>query len=257
MPSAWDDCRRLLDSFEPRSREYWSEFVVTVRGHMPGSLSQLPASELRRAVRWLWVCTDRLILSQTVPALSCLSIHWTISKRIKSERESFDLSEEMRMYVDLTLEDLRDSHKIELARREQFQRKAQSYLMAVTIATSFVLGFLGLALKSQSTSDASAHIPLAVKVLLLVGVGSLVMSAFTALRVIAPTEAFDLWLQARSVNESEEQQKGRLIKLIHLNQAYSLIAAPYVRASYVGMRNGIIVVTFLLVALILADGKLW
>jgi PIN domain nuclease of toxin-antitoxin system len=88
-----------------------------------------------------------------------------------------------------------------LARREQFNRKAQAYLMGVTVATSFAVGILGIYVRAGA-----GGVPLALKLILLGAVISLVMSAVSALRVIAPSEAFDLYLQARHIVPEDEKE---------------------------------------------------
>ncbi len=55
-------------------------------------------------------------------------------------------------------------------------------------------------------------------------------------------EGWDLWLQERYPDLEEDVQKTQLLKLTLLNQAYNLIAARYLSASYIGMRNGVYLV---------------
>jgi hypothetical protein len=158
-------------------------------------------------------------------------------------KRDYDIPEHAQHCMELSTDDLRDAHKLEVGRREQFARKAYAYLMGVAIGISFAIGMLGLAARSPTAAPMSVPI----RVILVAIVLSLFMAAIAALRVIAPSEAWDLWLQERHPKMEEDVQKKQLVKLTLLNQAYNLIAAHYLSTSYIGMRNGVYLVLGLLV----------
>lgn len=85
------------------------------------------------------------LLEQAIPLPKCWLEVRGIRRRM-SEGEHAPLGDD-EVYMALTIADLKESHKAALALREQLQRRAQGYLMAVTVATSFTLGSTGLLAK--------------------------------------------------------------------------------------------------------------
>jgi len=240
MSSAKDDFRRLIKTFKPSSQEYWQDvgrslFGATREEHERKAQAALGVIGL--FFSWLW----SLFLSHLLPIVGCFWFERRLRPAIEQGKQDYEIPEHAKGYLDLSKDELKDSLKIEIARKEQFNRKAQAYLMGVTLASSFVIGVLGVYAKSGGSS-----LPFELKVVLLCLVFSLVMSAASALRVIAPSEAFDLYLQARHVltdDDKSELEKKQLLKLTLLNQGHNLIAVTYLTASFRGMRNGLILVT--------------
>lgn len=246
MPSASDEFRRLLREFSPQSRDYWQDVGRTLFGYVPEEHQQQVLSAIERARRAVRAVGE-FLLSNLIPVVECVRLERRLRPEIERGGEDYDIPPHATGYLVLSKEDLKDSLKIEIARKEQFNRKAQAYLMGVTLASSFVVGLLGVYAKGGGA------MPWGLKVALVLLVVSLVMSAASALRVIAPSMAFDLYLQNRlpEVDDNPDDfEKRRLLKFVLLNQGHNLIAVTYLTSSYRGMRNGLFLITGVLIWLI-------
>jgi hypothetical protein len=241
MRSAREEFRSLIDTFEPKSREYWQ----TVGSTLLGLIQKEDAESARSGFKKSWGILKAFgscLLREIVPLLPSLWFEHRIKSAVRTARDDYDIPEHALPCLELSKDELKDAHKLELGRREQFTRKAQAYLMGVTVGVSFAVGMLGLSVKVHPAEA----IPLILKIALGVVVLSLFMAAISALHVIAPSESWDLWLQERYAGAKEDLQKKQLLKLTLLNQAYNLIAASCLSASYIGMRNGVYLVLSLL-----------
>jgi hypothetical protein len=248
MPSPPDEFRRLLREFSPQSRDYWVEVGRTLFGAVPEGHQQHLRTAYGRA-RGTATTAWELLVSHLAPVVECVRLERQLRPEIERGKEDYEIPEHAAAYLALSKEELKDSLKIELGRKEQFNRKAQAYLMGVTLATSFAVGLLGVYAKGGGA------MPPGLKAVLVAVVVSLVMSAAGALRVIAPSMAFDLYLQNRLVEAVDVRdgfERRQLLKLTLLNQGHNLIAVTYLTASFRGMRNGLVLVTGVLIWAILA-----
>lgn len=180
-----------------------------------------------------------------------------IRTRIKVQERKSDLSLKLdaswEKYRCLDEAELRDSLRVELARREQVQRRAQTLLGSIAVMTAFTIGASG-ALRLPANLLPCWILAFAV----LLTLPYLAAAAWFALRTVRPGELFDVFLQSR-VHEGKPVRdsvwKDQLIWLIQMNQAQNLILGVFAERSYRCIRNGIIglVAVFLL---LLADGIL-
>jgi hypothetical protein len=249
MRSVREEFRRLIDTFDPKSREYWRKVGETFLGLLPddhveaarglaGWLSRLG----RGGLGWFG--------RQIAPLLLSLWFSRQIHAAMDAAKGDYEIPDYAADRLQLSKDDLKDAHKLEVTRREQFTRKAQAYLMGVTVGTSFVIGMLGLWARAPEWVNSHPVVTYSLRAALLLVVLWLFMAAFAALRVIAPSQAYDTWLQERLIDADEEDTKKQLVKLILLNQGYNLIAANHLQASSVGMRNGVILVFIILLLMI-------
>lgn len=146
---------------------------------------------------------------------------------------------------------LRDSLRAELARREQVQRRAQTFLGSIAVMTAFTIGAVG-ALRVAAGVLPGWILGLAV----LLTLPYLAAAAWFALATVRPGELYDVFLQSR-VHEGQQIRdsawKDALLWLVQINQAQNLILGVLAERSYRCIRNGLIclVAVFLL---LLADG---
>lgn len=248
MRSVRDDLRQVVESFDPQSRAYWDRVADLVAQRVSPEV----AGHARFGVRAVGVAVG-FALREVASIVPGVLEARRVRAAIERERERGGLPEEYTHYRALPKDGLKDALKIEVARREQFTRKAQAYLMAVTLGTSFTIGVIGILTKAPSLSQGPV---VGFKIVLVGLVLSLFMSAVAALWVIAPSEAYDLYMQERTVptgvaEADDRDEKDRIIRLVLFNQAYSLISAAYLSASYAGMRNGVWLVVAVLIAAIL------
>jgi hypothetical protein len=251
MRSPVDEFRRLVETFDPKSREYWEHVGQTLRGLIPPKEMKLVHSCLGRL--WSAIYVGKVVLlGQVAPLIPSIWFSWHLKPIIQSARVDYELPEHAQVFTELTKDELKEAHKLELGRREQFNRKAQAYLMGVTLSTSFAIGMLNIMTRAQTASSSPSWLSVVLRMALGIVVISLFMSAIAALKVIAPSDVFDMWLQERHISPDAEMEKKQLIKLTLLNQGYNLIAANYLSASYIAMRNGVYLILCFLLWLIMA-----
>lgn len=187
------------------------------------------------------------LLNQVVPLPFCVYEDVKIRRKI-CDHAGAPLGEDA-VYMELDLNDIKESHRAALSLRDQLQRRAQGYLMAVTVASSFSLGMIGLLVKAKPVNGDFINVSIPARIMLLAALLSFFMSAVSALRVMGPSEVFDLWLRSHFPNDLE-QKKVNYIRYIQLNEAYAMIYACHTRGSYISMRNGVVVLFLWLISLI-------
>lgn len=193
------------------------------------------------------------LADQIAPLPRCVAEDFRIRRLIR--RCAAAPLDEDAAYLALDVSDLKESHRAALTLRDQLQRRAQGYLMAVTIASSFTLSALALLVKVQAGRSELVHLSEMTRVILLAALGSFMMSVVSALRVLGPSDVYDLWLRSQFPSDPE-QKKANLIRFTRLNESYALVYACHVRGSYLAMRNGVLLVFAWLAALILSPGLL-
>lgn len=189
----------------------------------------------KRLVEW--------IFSQTVPIVGCWRFERKHAPRLVAAEQSDELAEEYRGYLDVERVKLEQSHEIELRRRAAVQQRVQQN---ATVAV--VTGLLGgaLALLGNHVFENSDSLVTLLRVLLTFVVAWVVMSGVSAIRAIRVERQFDHWLQTRDVDPAREAtdvaQRTILVKMILLNQGYTLILANYALASHLSMRNALLAI---------------
>ena len=195
-------------------------------------------------------------LNQLIPLPGCFMQDWRIRRRIRKHADDA-LDADSRPYLAVRIDALKESHRAALAMRDQLQRRAQGYLMAVTVATSFCFGVVGLLSKGTSNpATAPNHHAWEMRIALFAVLGSFFMSALSALSVLGPSRLYDLWLRSRLPTD-EEQEKTNLIRFIKLNEAYAMAYECQLRGSYVTMRNGVVLLFVVLVMAVAHSGLIW
>jgi len=245
MRSAREEFRLLVDSFEPRSREYWRQVAATLLGWVPQDAG-VTSNHAMAVVRFI-SATLGVVFREVIPIASSLRFDYCLQPAIDHAKTSYDIPDHALPCMELAKEELKDSLKLERDRHERFVRKAQAYLMGVAVGVSFAIGMLGLLAKGGALLETARGMSLLIKALLIAVVLSLFMAAIAALWVIAPSEAWDLWLQERRSESDPEFEKRQVLKLALLNQGLNLISANHLSTSYTGMRNGMFLILFLLV----------
>lgn len=204
-------------------------------------------SRLLDVILWLF--------EQVVPVATVVRTEFTYKRRIASAELAAGPPGSHLQYRVLDIARVRDAHRLEVQRRDQFTRKAQGYLMGLTVMSSFSLGAIALTIRASSVPEArhlGGHWAFAAG--LLATIVSFSMAAFSALRAVAPSRVFDVYLDnfldgPTPIDEASE--KLLFLKMIALNQAYNLILAACVKACYIAMRNGLLLLAALLVWLVL------
>ena len=185
MRSVRDELRQLVESFEPRSKEYWLRVGGFVARRLPPGAAIQARSGFGAAGRACGAAAG-FFLREVVPIVPGIREGRRYLRAIARERGRDEVPEEFRPYEELPRDALKDSLKIEVSRREQFTRKAQAYLMAVTLGTSFTIGVLGV-LGKAAVAPPAVLVPLKVVLVglvlsLVIGLGTGVGLAFYLLR---------------------------------------------------------------------------
>lgn len=180
----------------------------------------------------------KFVLDQSLPLFPCLIQDFRLRHRIRKQRDT-SLDCNAQAYMALDLEALTESHRAALSLRDQLQRRAQGYLMAVTVATTFSFGTVGL-LSGNASIVTTPPPPGWITALFLFAVLlSFFMSTVSALRVLGPSNLYDMWLRSQ-LPIDPEQKKANLIRFTQLNETYVLVYECQLRGSYIAMRNGVI-----------------
>ncbi|MBN2560474.1 MAG: hypothetical protein JXQ75_06050 [Phycisphaerae bacterium] len=191
-------------------------------------------------------------LRQIVPLLECWLFDRKHTPVLLAAARSAELDEAHRGYLDVGLEELQESHELEMRRRAAVQQRVQGNAATIAVVTGLLAAGLAL-LKDDlfKQPDAPANL---FRVILTAVVVWLVMSGSCAIRAIGVNRQYDRWLQTRepgsAVAGHDEVEKAKLVKMILLNQGYTLIVTNYAMASHISMRNafvamGVLVITIL------------
>jgi hypothetical protein len=192
-------------------------------------------------------------LRQVFPYFLCIWIEWRLRRQIAVEEATPALNADMEEYISLDMASIESAHRLELERREQLRKNAQANLAAVTVALTFAFGMFGV-MTNQYLEFPKEWFGWFVRGLGAFGVVSLLLSAISAVRALAPSRFYDMWLQtyknSAGRQTAEGEKKAKLIKAIFLNQGHTLIIANHGSASSTGMRNGVVAIGITLLLMI-------
>lgn len=195
---------------------------------------------LLRTFRWLGATAIQQIFPTT-----CAIVAEVIQRQrmCRSERSDLPLWDDESLA--LSLDELKESHQLELDRRIRLENKAQVNLSTAALASSFGLGFMALLPKQ---AEIASQMPYAASfaALALGACGYLALSAACAGRAYGVSRTHNLFLQERLTTKKyglateDGNRKAQLISMIKLNQGFTLIVANFAAASGVALRNGIV-----------------
>ncbi len=168
----------------------------------------------------------------------------------KEKEKSQVLDRPWEKYRCLDKDDLRDALRAELARRDQLQRRAQTFLGSIAVLTAFSIGIVGALRSSNFILPVWAIAIPTLPTLLYLASG-----AWSALEAVRPGTLYDVWLQSRIDGKEKLDDKtmlDRLIWIVHITQAQNLITAILAERTYRSVRNGLFCLVGVLL-LLLAD----
>lgn len=173
----------------------------------------------------------------------------TIRARIGLQRHKEERAPQLDLvwqkYLQLALDDIKESLRAEITRRDQMNRRAQGFLGSVAVLSAFTIGTTSL-LRPLGSTPLNYVLSLGI-------LGAVVFlggAAWYALQILRPEQLYDVFLQARFRGEqplAEPELKETLLFAIQLDQAYNLIFATYSERSYRCLRNGFICLLFVLI----------
>jgi hypothetical protein len=219
------------------------------------ALRDMPQAGSRELLARLLAWTRSVIMAvdtQMAPLLRCWLFERTLVRSLRAGESSGELSDADRCYLRVTREDLQESHEIELTRRAAIQQRVQGNAATIAVVTGLLAGALAL-LNDElfKKSNCSANL---LRLLLTCAVIWLVMSGLSAIRVVGIIRQWDHWLQTRDPPDkpeaNDEREKTKLVKMILLNQGYTMIAANYATASHICMRNAFMAIGLVVVVVL-------
>lgn len=193
----------------------------------------------------LWDWLKRLltrIVREIAPLLECWLFESKHTPVLLAAEQSAELGEEHSGYLDVELDKLQESHEIELTRRAAVQQRVQGNAATIAVVTGLLAG--GLALLKDDLFKTSDPLAILLRVLLSAVAVWLVMSGICAIRAVGINRHYDRWLQTRdpasTADANGHVDKVKLVKMILLNQGYTLIVTNYAMASHISMRNAFV-----------------
>ena len=194
-------------------------------------------------------------VTEITPILRALWIEGKLKRKMRPEESSENLGEEHAHYIQLDLSELIASHEIELRRRAAVQQRVQTN--AATIAVSSGLITAALALlgdDAKAVAEAKPVLLWLLRISFTCVVVSLLMSGLGAIRAIGIHMQYDNYIQNRvariGAEGEDEAERTSYVKMILFNQGYNLIITNYAAASFKSMRNALLALALMLLAVV-------
>lgn len=152
-------------------------------------------------------------------------------------------------YRSLPMNELQESLRSELARREYIHRRAQAFLGSIAVMTAFTIG------ATNSLRTAESVLPLwLITPAILVAFLYLAGGGWYALATIKPGLMHDLSLQTRMDGDSlqnDSLRQNTLLSLIHMSQAQNLIFNVLAERMSRCVRNGFLLLGVVLLLIVI------
>lgn len=194
------------------------------------------------------------LLNQVVPIVLAVWVEIRLGRGLSQQGGTITLTDEMDACLDLPIEEIKESHQLEIERLDQLRKTAQLNLGANALAVTIAFALVRHDEVTLSLNLFSAS-------LAVFGVVSLIMSAVCALRANQVMPLHRMWLQLRTFpfgqHTPEWDEKAKLVKATFLTQDGNLIVSNYASASSVCMRNAVLAIGVLLISAIwsVANGE--
>lgn len=187
------------------------------------------------------------ILQQVAPHFYAFRAEKILTKKAKEIRE-MDYVIIQDNEPDEILKEINEFHQKEKGRKGTVEDKAKACLFIIALTITLILGSLNFI----KGADSGTPFYLPGIVILILGVVLLFLSGITAIKGFNIGEYHDIYLNDRiredgtklNILKTPEEEKISLVyKIIKLNQLTTNIRTNYVYATFIGIRNGIILVS--------------
>jgi hypothetical protein len=172
-----------------------------------------------------------------------------LTKKARKQKETdYEMVRDNEQDRDKILKELNEFHQQEKGRKGTVEDKAKACLFIIALTITLILGSLNF-IKGV---EPGTPFYLPGIVILIIGVIFLFLSGITAIKALNVREYHDIQLHNRVredgtklniIKEEREERISLLYKIIKLNQLTTNIRSNYVYATFIGIRNGIILIS--------------
>jgi cytochrome c biogenesis protein CcdA len=156
------------------------------------------------------------------------------------------------------LDDIKDFYNKEIERKQRIESKAKAVLFIISLTISFALGSLNFIFDNKLTNNSW------ILLFLIIGIVYLILSAITCIKSLNIKGFYGWYLRDRFketdshvIEVTEYTNKDLIIyyyQIIKANQFKLNIKTNYIYSTYIGLRNGIIMISLFFIFILL--GKL-
>ncbi len=189
------------------------------------------------------------ILQQVAPHFYAFRAEKILTKKTKEEKEKdYDIIQNDEPDSAEILKEVNEFHQKEKGRKGTVEDKAKACLFIIALTITLILGSLNFI--KGAASGTPFYLPGIV--ILILGVIFLFLSGITAIKAFNIGEYHDIQIYDRVkedgtklniINTPDGEKISFLYKIIKLNQLTTNIRTNYVYATFIGIRNGIILVS--------------
>lgn len=199
-------------------------------------------------------------LQSIVPNFYVFSVEKILKEKIEELRNrSFEIKIEGELDETTLVDEIKTYHKDESTRRLIIDDKAKANLFIIALSVTIILGSLSF-IKDPGNKFVTT---LPVLLLLIVGVAYLLLAGITAIKALNIREFYDIYLRdlvteadgrLNVAKISNEDLICKHYKNTKLNELTNIIKSNYVYATFIGVRNGILLIS---IFFIIAVGSIY
>ncbi len=189
-----------------------------------------------------------------IPNLYAFWAEKILRNKIKKLKEKeFNIKIGKNQDLDEFVKELTEHHHKEIERKKVIEDKAKASLFIIALSITLILGSLGFIKGRGVTLEPY------ILLILTTGVIYLLLSGITSIRALNIREFYDIYLENRieenrgnlNIMSLDNQDRiARFYKIINLNQLMTMIRSNYVYATFIGIRNGIILLSLFFILVV-------
>lgn len=191
-----------------------------------------------------------LMLDEVIPIAGGWTAEKVMRKTMKAISEAEVLPSNLQAQTELPLEVLVEYHERERRRKAIVEEKAKTNTLSVTVAVVILSASLGLA-RDINSLWASKTLGNILMTMLALALLSFLQAGLCSVRALRVDQFFDVGLSVEvQVRGDDEGRRSVIAECIALNMLMTNIRSNYAEASYVGLRNGILLTSIATILLV-------